>query len=86
MKYFGESDYRHGQARDAGVLLTNLGTPDEPTAPALRRYLKQFLWDPRVVEVPRPMRHLAPWLGDPDNSPEQRAAARERALALGAEN
>ncbi|WP_198004664.1 ferrochelatase, partial [Thioalkalivibrio sp. ALE20] len=49
MKYFGESDYRHGQARDAGVLLTNLGTPDEPTAPALRRYLKQFLWDPRVV-------------------------------------
>ncbi|WP_024329124.1 ferrochelatase [Thioalkalivibrio sp. ALR17-21] len=55
MKYFGESDYRHGQARDAGVLLTNLGTPDEPTAPALRRYLKQFLWDPRVVEVPRPI-------------------------------
>ncbi len=36
-----------------GVLLVNLGTPDEPTAPALRRYLKQFLSDPRVVEIPR---------------------------------
>lgn len=55
MKYFGEADYRHGQARGVGVLLTNLGTPDEPTAPALRRYLKEFLWDPRVVEVPRPI-------------------------------
>jgi ferrochelatase len=35
------------------VLLVNLGTPDEPTAKALRRYLKQFLSDPRVVEIPR---------------------------------
>lgn len=55
MKYFGEADYRHGQPRKAGVLLTNLGTPDEPTAPALKRYLKEFLWDPRVVEFPRPL-------------------------------
>ena len=36
-----------------GVLLTNLGTPDAPTAPALRRYLAEFLSDPRVIEVPR---------------------------------
>lgn len=36
-----------------GVLLCNLGTPDEPTAPAVRRYLAQFLSDPRVVEIPR---------------------------------
>ena len=35
------------------VLLCNLGTPDEPTAPALRRYLAEFLSDPRVVEIPR---------------------------------
>ncbi len=35
------------------VLLCNLGTPDEPTAPALRRYLAQFLSDTRVVEIPR---------------------------------
>lgn len=39
--------------RRVGVLLCNLGTPDAPTAPALRRYLRQFLWDPRVVEAPR---------------------------------
>ncbi|MBX7106420.1 MAG: ferrochelatase [Gemmataceae bacterium] len=34
----------------AGVLLIQLGTPDEPTTPALRRYLKQFLSDPRVID------------------------------------
>ncbi|MEM9168956.1 MAG: ferrochelatase [Pseudomonadota bacterium] len=36
-----------------GVLLVNLGTPDEPTAPAVRRYLAEFLSDPRIVELPR---------------------------------
>lgn len=36
-----------------GVLLANLGTPDEPTAPAVKRYLKQFLSDPRVIDLPR---------------------------------
>lgn len=35
------------------VILVNLGTPDAPTTPAVRRYLKQFLADPRVVETPR---------------------------------
>ena len=35
------------------VLLINLGTPDEPTAPAVRRYLRQFLSDLRVIEIPR---------------------------------
>ena len=38
-----------------GVLLCNLGTPEAPTPPALRRYLAEFLWDPRVVEIPRPI-------------------------------
>ena len=38
-----------------GVLITNLGTPDEPTTSALRRYLAEFLWDPRVVDLPRPL-------------------------------
>ncbi len=37
----------------SAVLLINLGTPDAPTAPAVRRYLKEFLSDPRVVEIPR---------------------------------
>lgn len=36
-----------------GVLLVNLGTPDAPTAAALRRYLGEFLSDPRVIEIPR---------------------------------
>src|SRR5437763_13802515 len=36
-----------------GVLLIQLGTPDAPDVPALRRYLRQFLSDPRVIEAPR---------------------------------
>ncbi|HEY8358565.1 MAG TPA: ferrochelatase, partial [Ramlibacter sp.] len=43
----------HAQAATTGVLLCNLGTPDAPTAPAVRRYLAEFLSDPRVVEIPR---------------------------------
>ena len=39
----------------AGVLLANLGTPDRPDSAALRKYLREFLWDRRVVEVPRPV-------------------------------
>lgn len=41
-----------------GVLLVNLGTPDAPTPSALRRYLREFLSDPRVIEIPRLI-----WLG-----------------------
>ncbi|MES3006768.1 MAG: ferrochelatase [Pseudomonadota bacterium] len=55
MKYKGSPDFSHQQADKIGVLITNLGTPDATTPSALRRYLKQFLWDPRVVEVPRPL-------------------------------
>lgn len=36
-----------------GILLIQLGTPDAPTPPALKRYLRQFLWDPRVIDVAR---------------------------------
>ena len=36
-----------------GVLLTNLGSPSAPTAGAVRKYLSEFLSDPRVVEIPR---------------------------------
>ncbi len=39
----------------SGVLLVNLGTPDAPTPRAVRRYLREFLWDPRVVAIPRPL-------------------------------
>ena len=38
-----------------GVLLANLGTPKAPTAAAVREYLAEFLWDKRVVDVPRPL-------------------------------
>lgn len=47
--------YEHGLPESLGVLLVNLGTPDEPTPAAVRRYLAEFLWDPRVVEAPRPL-------------------------------
>ena len=53
MSFQPEPAYRHGQPARTAVLLVNLGTPDEPTAPALRRYLREFLSDPRVVEIPR---------------------------------
>lgn len=52
--YPSEPPFEHGEIPAVGVLLANLGTPDAPTAPALRRYLRQFLGDPRVIEI-------APW-------------------------
>jgi ferrochelatase len=36
-----------------GIILTNTGTPDAPTSGALRKYLREFLSDPRVVQIPR---------------------------------
>jgi len=53
MKYRGTPDFDHEQTPHTGVLITNLGTPEAPSKGALRPYLKQFLSDPRVVEVPR---------------------------------
>jgi ferrochelatase len=53
MSFRAEPPYRHGQADRTAILLVNLGTPDAPTAGALRRYLAEFLSDPRVVEIPR---------------------------------
>lgn len=48
-----EPPYSHGTLSKTGLVLVNLGTPEEPTTPAVRRYLKQFLSDPRMVEIPR---------------------------------
>lgn len=53
MRFLKEPDYSHGKTGKTAVVLINLGTPDAPTTSAVRRYLKQFLWDRRVVEVPR---------------------------------
>lgn len=54
-RYSGEPDHRHDAAESLGVLLVNLGSPDAPTTVAVRRYLAEFLSDPRVVEIPRPL-------------------------------
>lgn len=48
-------DFRHDAPDCLGVLLVNLGTPDAPRRTDVRRYLKEFLWDPRVVELSRPL-------------------------------
>ncbi len=53
MSYQPEPEFIHGTASRTGILLVNLGTPDAPTKQAVRPYLKQFLGDPRVVEIPR---------------------------------
>ena len=53
MRLSKEPPYAHGTLPKTGVLLVNLGTPDAPTKKALRRYLGEFLWDARVVEIPR---------------------------------
>lgn len=47
--------FRHKTQLKIGILLTNLGTPDAPTAAALRSYLREFLWDKRIVDLPRPV-------------------------------
>ncbi|NMH64690.1 ferrochelatase [Shewanella salipaludis] len=53
-KYLGLSKKTgHAERGKTGVLLLNLGTPEAPTTGAVRRYLAEFLADPRVVEIPR---------------------------------
>ncbi len=54
-KYQGTPEFSHDQPPGTGVLLVNLGTPDAPTPEAVRRFLAEFLWDPRVVEMARPL-------------------------------
>ena len=46
-------NHQHGAQEKLGILLVNLGSPDAPTASAVRRYLAQFLSDPRVIESNR---------------------------------
>ncbi|MEQ8661578.1 MAG: ferrochelatase [Gammaproteobacteria bacterium] len=52
-QYSGRAEFTHGRPTRLGVLLCNLGTPEAPTPRAVRRYLAEFLADPRVVELPR---------------------------------
>lgn len=53
MNYQGSPNFSHDQQDKVGVLVTNLGTPEAPKKKQLRAYLKEFLSDPRVVEIPR---------------------------------
>ena len=53
MAYRPEAAIAHGTPERTGILLVNLGTPDAPTPLAVRAYLKEFLSDPRVVEMPK---------------------------------
>jgi len=55
MKYKNVTGFEHDMPENLGVLMLNLGTPEAPTPTAVRRYLAEFLKDPRVVEVPRPI-------------------------------
>ncbi len=53
MPFAPEPERAHGTLPGTAILLCNLGTPDAPTPAALRRYLGEFLSDPRVVEIPK---------------------------------
>ncbi len=52
-RFVDEVEFSHQSECSIGVLLVNLGTPEAPTPRSVRRYLRQFLSDPRVVEFPR---------------------------------
>ncbi|MCI0516546.1 MAG: ferrochelatase, partial [Woeseiaceae bacterium] len=47
------AEFNHDEGDALGILLVNLGTPDAPTSRSVRRYLREFLSDPRIVELPR---------------------------------
>src|SRR5579862_949548 len=53
MRYVSSPDFQHDGAERIGILLVNSGTPEAPTAAGVRRFLRRFLSDPRVVELPR---------------------------------
>ncbi len=53
MKYIGTPNFEHGTTEKLGVLVVNLGTPTAPETRAVRRFLAEFLSDPRIIELPR---------------------------------
>ncbi len=68
-------DFDHASGQSTGVLLVNLGTPDSSSTSDVRRYLKEFLWDPRVVEMSRPLWWLVLNLIILNTRPRRSAAA-----------
>ncbi len=78
MKHAPEPPFTHDRTPRIGILLTNLGTPDAATPGAVRRYLAQFLSDPRVIEIPawvwKPLLYGVILLVRPAKSAEKYAA------------
>ena len=58
MKYLGQESDISKANNKTGVLLVNLGTPERPVCPGLRKYLGEFLMDPRVIEIPKLLRMI----------------------------
>ena len=58
MKYLGQESDIANSNNKTGVLLVNLGTPERPVCPGLRKYLSEFLMDPRVIEIPKLLRMI----------------------------
>ena len=58
MKYLGQESDIANSNHKTGVLLVNLGTPERPVCPGLRKYLSEFLMDPRVIEIPKLLRMI----------------------------
>lgn len=52
-KFLGDKNFNHTSVAKIGIILVNLGSPNAPTTSALRPYLRQFLSDPRIIELPR---------------------------------
>jgi ferrochelatase len=82
-RYRPEPAFRHGSATGPGVLLVNLGSPQAPTPSAVRAYLREFLSDPRVVELPRAL--WLPLLHTVVLATRPRASARRYAAIWSAE-
>jgi len=53
MKFVGEEDFKHQDRQKTGVLICNLGTPETYKTKDVRRFLRQFLSDGRVIEIPK---------------------------------
>lgn len=55
MAFRSEKTFSHSQSEKTGILLVNLGSPEKPDSASIRRFLREFLSDHRVVEIPRPL-------------------------------
>ena len=53
MSFIGENDFSHENEENIGVLICNLGTPDSYSVSHVRAFLREFLSDKRVIEIPR---------------------------------